>query len=337
MPNETSMVPSCWYAIAPSHAIRADRPTSLERLGARWVAWRDPRGELALLRAACPHRGADLALGRVRAGEIECRYHGFRFTATGSCTATPCEGPNATIPIRMRASRPIIREAHGLIWMWHGDEPAELPGLPWIAGAPSSSRRHAELEQRWPVGFIRVMEGMQDIHHLPFAHRRIDPIRRVRLDPSETAITRDDEGVDRVLTVATLRHEHEPAERGYPFRIELGFPGVLRLGLGPRLDATIVVCPIDEARTWIWACERAHTGMGALIDRLVASLSLGFEFAFVQPADRRLLAGSNPQACGVDDHVLVRADQPIAAWHKLRRRRIRARSAIVPACGDASG
>ncbi|HLT39256.1 MAG TPA: Rieske 2Fe-2S domain-containing protein, partial [Enhygromyxa sp.] len=88
---EPVIIPECWYAIAEARAVRGDRPLGLERLGRRLVLWRDAAGEVACLPAACPHRGADLSLGRVRAGEIECRYHGFRFASSGACTAVPCE------------------------------------------------------------------------------------------------------------------------------------------------------------------------------------------------------------------------------------------------------
>ena len=39
--NEPVFVPDSWYAIAPSSAVSRSRPLSLERLGRRWVAWRD--------------------------------------------------------------------------------------------------------------------------------------------------------------------------------------------------------------------------------------------------------------------------------------------------------
>lgn len=320
--NEPVIVANSWYAIAASSAVRPNRPLGLERLGRRWVAWRDSEGAVAVLPAPCPHRGADLSLGRVRDGEIECPYHGFRFTNEGRCTAMPCEGRDAKIPSRMRASPPIVREAHGLVWLWYGEAREQLPGIPWIAGSPEPTRRSSVTEEVWPVSFTRLMEGMQDIHHVPFAHRRIDPFRRARLDPTHTEIERDEDGVERIRSQMTLRHEHEPPERGYTFHVQTGFPGVLRLGLGERLEGTIVLCPVDDERTWLWVCYAVRTGWGALVDRVASALSLWFEFRLVQPDDLRMTRSSRPQADQIDDLVLVRADEPIAAWHKLRRRRL---------------
>jgi phenylpropionate dioxygenase-like ring-hydroxylating dioxygenase large terminal subunit len=320
--NEPVFVSDSWYAIAPSAALSRSRPRSLERLGRRWVAWRDAEGKAALLPAACPHRGADLSLGRVEAGEIECPYHGFRFTGEGRCTAMPCEGRDAKIPSRLRASAPIVREDKGLVWLWYGEAREQLPGLPWIADAPEPTRATTQAQFVWPVSFTRLMEGMQDVHHLPFAHRKIDPWRRARLDPTHTAIERDEDGVERIHSTMTIRHEHEPPERGFGFDIHTAFPGVIRLGLGPRLVGTIAACPVDDEHTWFWVCYAVQTGLGALVDRVASALSLWFEFRFVQPDDLRMMQSSQPSKHGIQDLVLVRADEPIAAWHKLRRQRI---------------
>jgi hypothetical protein len=162
-----------------------------------------------------------------------------------------------------------------------------------------------------------MMEGMQDIHHFPFAHRKIDPFRRARLDPLEVHV----EG-DHIRQHGVLRHEHEAPERGFAFDFHCIYPGLLRIDFGARVCATVVLCPIDAQRTWIWACYRVRTGLGALIDRVVAWLSLTSELAFVQPDDERMLLSSGP-ATDVQTMALVRADEAIAAWHKLHRRHTR--------------
>ncbi len=65
------MVPNHWYAVIESKTIRT-KPVSLKRLGMDLVAWRDTDGTAVVMPARCPHRGANLALGRVQAGTLEC-------------------------------------------------------------------------------------------------------------------------------------------------------------------------------------------------------------------------------------------------------------------------
>ena len=88
--------------------------------------------------------------------------------------------------------------------------------------------------------------------------------------------------------------------------------------------------PIGTAlRTWVWVCYRVRSGLGRFVDRLVSWLGLVSEFGLVQPDDKRMLSSSQPQRSTVHDSALVRADAQIAAWHKLRRARLRGEDAAV--------
>lgn len=320
--QEPVIIPDCWYAIAEAKAVTNKRPLGIERLGRRLVLWRDATGEVACLPAACPHRGADLSLGRVRAGEIECPYHGFRFARSGACVAIPCEGRDARIPAGLTARPPTIREAHGLVWMWHGEgAPTREP--PWLADAPEPSRRNATWTEDWAICFTRVMEGMQDLHHFPFAHRKIDPWRgrAAKLDPHEFSV--DGEVLHQI---ANLRRDEPGAAPVVRFELAAVFPAFVYLRFNKRIDGSVVTCPIDDDRTWVWACYRVRSGLGPVVDRLASWLGLWSEFAFVQPDDKRMLASTQPQRATVRNSSLVRADAQIAAWHKLRRARLRGES-----------
>ena len=83
-----AFVEGAWYIIADAACV-GKRPVSVERFGTRLVLFRDERGALVAARARCPHRGADLGLGRVVDGAIECPYHGWRFDGHGACRAIP--------------------------------------------------------------------------------------------------------------------------------------------------------------------------------------------------------------------------------------------------------
>jgi phenylpropionate dioxygenase-like ring-hydroxylating dioxygenase large terminal subunit len=325
--QEPVVIPECWYAIADGRSV-SQRPLTLERLGRRLVLWRDDSGAVACLPAACPHRGADLGLGRVRGGEIECPYHGFRFARSGACTTMPCAGRDARIPASLRARAVLVREAHGLIWLWEGGgEPVGEP--PWLAEAPGPSRRHATWAEDWPICFTRVMEGMQDLHHFPFAHRKLDPWRgrAARLAPLEFEV--DGELLRQRAGLCRDRAGAEPVVR---FDLRARFPGVVYLHFGDRLDGVVACCPIDDARTFVWVRYRVRSGLGPIVDRVAASLGLWSEFTLVQPDDKRMLASSWPQRASARDSVLVEADGQIAAWHKLRRARLRDASEV--AVGD---
>ena len=89
--------PDGWYVAADASKL-GQRPIKLRRFGLDLVLWRDGTGRPSCLRAACPHRGADLSAGKVRGGCLECPYHGFRFDSGGTCRLAPCEATNCPDP-----------------------------------------------------------------------------------------------------------------------------------------------------------------------------------------------------------------------------------------------
>ena len=51
-------------------------PVRVRLVGENLVAFRDPEGNLGLVKEHCPHRGASLAYGRNEVGGLRCLYHG---------------------------------------------------------------------------------------------------------------------------------------------------------------------------------------------------------------------------------------------------------------------
>src|SRR5690606_15429111 len=127
----------------------------------------------------CPHRGADLALGRVVGGELQCPYHGFRFRGDGRCSAIPCEGRGAKIPAKLHLETESVVEENGFIWLYCRESEDDNPPAtrPWIDGLPETHAGVASRDLEWDAPLSRVMEGMLDIHHSAFAHSRYVPRR----------------------------------------------------------------------------------------------------------------------------------------------------------------
>jgi len=302
-----------WYAVARASTLGAKQPLGVERLGQRLVLWRDTSGAVRCADAACPHRGADLGLGRVLQGQLECPYHGFRYDAAGACTLTPCEGaetkPSRALCLRLHP----VREAHGLLWVYLGAPSSKpLPELPWIPGACEPDRHGATTEAVWNARFSRVMEGMMDLHHFPFAHRRYAPPGYTRLDPYEVHV---EDGL--IRTQGWLRKQAAAPGTGLRFEIHIRYPGVLLLCFSPRLQGVVVCTPVDAEHTWV--CARFQQGYVRLpgLGWLGSWLALAFEFRFIQPDDYRLVRGSLPRSGSLNHGTLVRADRGIAAWHRL--------------------
>ena len=64
-------------------------------------------GPLRPARPHCPHRGADLAFGRLEDDGLRCPFHGWLFDVDGKCLETPAEPEGSALcqHIRQRAIR----------------------------------------------------------------------------------------------------------------------------------------------------------------------------------------------------------------------------------------
>ncbi len=66
-------------------------PVRVRVLGEDLIAFRDSRGRVGLLAHNCPHRGASLFFGRNEESGLRCVYHGWKFSADGTCVDMPNE------------------------------------------------------------------------------------------------------------------------------------------------------------------------------------------------------------------------------------------------------
>ncbi|MCG8425669.1 MAG: aromatic ring-hydroxylating dioxygenase subunit alpha [Proteobacteria bacterium] len=332
---EDDFVDNEWYAILESRRL-GKRPMTVERLGRRLVLWRDVHGQVVVQDARCPHRGADLGLGRVVDGNLECPYHGFRFAASGSCTLVPCEGRNYSITKGLNVASYPVAEEYGLIWLWWSargsHSPAdsgERPSIPWPDELPASLRGTSTRIMVWNVPFRRAAESMLDLHHAPFAHRRVLPGVGTLLDPYDVEVvkTQGAHPRDLIRTSGVLRHDDgEPycGKGGLRFGLSVIFPGVVLGEFADRIQFVAAITPIDRDNTWI--VYRYYAAL-PVIGKLVAWLAVWAEDRLVQLDDQRLQESSTPMHFDMRDHRYVPADAGILQWHKLYRARMKAQQA----------
>ncbi len=299
-------VNDAWWVIEDASRVRGS-PRGITRFGERLVLFRDAQSALCCLPARCPHRGADLSRGRVVSGAIECPYHGFRFEGGGRCVATPCEGSERSIPLRLDARPLLVREAFGLVWLWRGD-PSRATEIPWFDALPRETSRSSSAEMTWRATLSRTVEAMMDIHHLPIAHRSVGTgITGTRLDPFEA---RAEQGV--IRTAGILRREG--ASAGTRIAIDVRFPSQIHLVLSPSTPAFVACTPIDETHTWI--VTRYWVDVPVL-GALLAWLALRFELGLVQPDDQRIAEDADPVTPDLETMCAVRADAGIVLWHRM--------------------
>ncbi len=152
-----------WHPVATARQL-GGKPLARELMGRPIVVFRGRDGP-AVFVDRCPHRNMPLSRGRVRGGEIECAYHGWRFSGEGRCTLVP----GAERPASHAAEALPVVERAGLVWTTLAADPAPFPALPHPVGVDGFD------SFLWPVrtsraALIDAVENLLDPAHPHFLH-----------------------------------------------------------------------------------------------------------------------------------------------------------------------
>jgi vanillate O-demethylase monooxygenase subunit len=182
---------NAWYVACTPHEID-DKPLGRTICGEKIVFYRGDEGRVAALEDFCPHRGAQLSLGRVCEGKLVCGYHGL---------AMGCDGKTVSMPGQRVGGFPKIRaypvvERYGFVWVWPGDaqlaDPAKIHVLEWADNpewAYGGGLYHIACDYRLMV------DNLMDLTHETYVHTT--SIGQKEID--ETPVTTKTEG-DHVIT-----------------------------------------------------------------------------------------------------------------------------------------
>jgi phthalate 4,5-dioxygenase oxygenase subunit len=116
-------------------------PVRVRVLGEFLAAWRDTDGNLGLLDARCPHRGADLSLGISEEGGLRCPRCFWKFDINGKLLDLPMEPEDSPLYKEVSAKAYKVQEYGGMIWGYLGpqDDIPDMPEFEWTR-VPASHR-----------------------------------------------------------------------------------------------------------------------------------------------------------------------------------------------------
>jgi len=133
LPRDCTFAADRWQALAQQwHPIAAASvvspgPVAATLLDERLVSWRGG-DRVSVAKDLCIHRGAQLSPGTVKAGELICPYHGFRYSPGGACVLAPCTGSAATaLPAKLHLIMYGTAESSGLVWVRLASEGPPAP------------------------------------------------------------------------------------------------------------------------------------------------------------------------------------------------------------------
>ncbi len=156
-----------WYVVA--EAVDCDAgPCAVTLLGAAYVIWRTPSGEIVAAPDRCPHREAPLSAGTVHDGCLVCPYHGWTFGDGGRCVEVPSSGAGRPVPPKSHLATIHAEERYGLVWLCPGDPTAAIPTIAY-EDDPAYRRINSGVDT-WATCALRMTDNFLDISHFPYVH-----------------------------------------------------------------------------------------------------------------------------------------------------------------------
>ena len=166
-----------WYPVSLSKHLSADKPVGLHLLGDPIVIFRDSNGTACCIADVCAHRSAPLSIGRITDGELECKYHGWRYNSEGKVTHIPALEKHKNIPKSACAKVYPCHEMDGLVWVYPQTnltqrvDTKDIPDL--IPGRRENSAHWSEpfdFAVDLNIDYSLMVENLLDPAHLPFTH-----------------------------------------------------------------------------------------------------------------------------------------------------------------------
>lgn len=159
-----------WQPVALSEELHGPRPLKpVQLMGQHFVVFRDESGRVAMLDRDCPHRGADLAYGRLEDGGLRCAFHGWLFDASGQCLDTPAEPAGSRLCTRIRQGAYPVVEKSGVVFAYLGEgQPPAFPDFDCFVAPDSHTFAFKGL---WECNWLQALEVGMDPAHASFLHR----------------------------------------------------------------------------------------------------------------------------------------------------------------------
>ncbi len=271
---------SYWQPVALVEELDGPRPVKGVRLlGQDLVLFRDEAGRYGLLDRDCPHRGADLAYGRLEHGGLRCAFHGWLFDADGRCLETPAEPVGSTLCQRIRQGAYRVVEKSGILFAYLGS--GEPPAFPDFDCFVAPDRYTFAFKGLFDCNWLQALEVGIDPAHTSFLHRFFEdedlaqsygkPFRDLSVDSDMpiTQVMRDytrpeirPERTDWGLRVVTLR-EMDGVKRHVRVT-NLMFPNAFVIPMSPEMTISQWHVPVDDHACYWYAI---FTSFGAPVDR----------------------------------------------------------------------
>jgi phenylpropionate dioxygenase-like ring-hydroxylating dioxygenase large terminal subunit len=317
------MIRNQWYVLLESKQVN-NRPVGVTRMGEKLVFWRDGSRRVSCLRDRCPHRSIELSKGQVVNGHIQCPFHGFEYDTSGQAVLIPANGRNAPVPKAIRAHSYPTHEAHGLIWVWWGENPPDDLAPPRFFDDIGEGFTYKTVHDPWRAHYSRVIENQLDVVHVPFIHHNtIGRGGRTVVDGPGIewvdddmffvyAYNRADDGTP------PLKPDEVPIPHPSGFRLEFIFPNLWQNRISDDVRIVAAFVPVDEGHTLLYLRFYQRFLRLPVLRDLVTLAAMPFN-VLVAHQDRSVVETHQPQPSGLRiGEKMIQGDRPIIEYRRRR-------------------
>jgi len=316
-----------WHPVALAADVEA-APQPAMLLGERLVLWRDADGGIRAWADRCPHRGAQLSMGCVRGGQLECPYHGWRFDAGGQAVVVPAL-PGFVPPASHHATVFEAIERYGLVWVRMAPEGDAQP--PVFAAEDETRLRKVNCgPYDVAASAPRIVENFLDMAHFGFVHegwlgdRDHTALADYRIDATPTGFVAT--GCKAWQPKSSV-HAQGGAEVEYTYEVNAPYTAILTkvpdassVALADfRESIALFICPLtpESSRVWFRLAMNDFESPDAKLQAFQHQI-------FTQ--DQPVLESQSPKCLPISDAAPVRelhcaADRSASAYRRWLRER----------------
>ncbi|WP_408602172.1 Rieske 2Fe-2S domain-containing protein [Pseudomonas sp. PLMAX] len=289
-----------WHVVCLSTDVGADQPKAVRLLGEELVLWRDEQGKVNAWKDYCGHRGAKLSLGCVKQGQIECPYHGWRYSSQGECTLVPAHPERRGPSSERLIFRHFAEERYGYIWVSLEKPLRPLPELPqW---QDDSFRKVFAGPYLYNANALRSLENFIDASHFPFVHANLnglpdapEPLKRYNVKEDEHGLHSSE------ICVFQPYGDHRgiPVNARYTYSVLNPTTAyfVKKTGETERFCTFFNATPVDESQCIIWLIVAINYGQDLTLEQILSRQNIVFE------QDRRIVESQRPARLPLDPHA----------------------------------
>ncbi|MBV8030192.1 MAG: aromatic ring-hydroxylating dioxygenase subunit alpha [Betaproteobacteria bacterium] len=268
-----------WQPVALVDELQGDRPVKAVRLFGESLVLYRTKSHYVLMQRHCPHRGADLAYGRLEPDGLRCSFHGWKFDGQGRCVETPAEPEGSRLCEHIRTvSYPVV-EKSGILFAYLGV--GEPPAFPRFDCFIAPDAYTFAFKGYWDCNWLQALEVGIDPAHASWLHKFFedeDPAasygRQFRGTPSDSALPiskvlreydRPDVRVEKTEFGMRLQTLRRIDDRETHVRVtNVLFPQAFVIPMNAEMTITQFHVPVDDTGCYWYAI---FTSFGAPVDK----------------------------------------------------------------------